>query len=144
MKTSDPLIVERVYDASPETVWQALTDIEQIRKWYFNLAEFRAEEGFVFEFYGGAEDKQYLHHCVITAVVPQRKLSYSWTYVGEPGYSEVSFELLPENGKTRLRLTHTGLESFPHERDKNFGAASFTAGWNSILGESLQQYLANR
>ncbi len=144
MATVSPLIVERVYDAPVDKVWKALTDVEQIRKWYFNLEEFRAEKDFQFEFYGGAEDRQYLHRCKIIDVLPGKLLRYSWVYVGEPGYSEVSFELMPEGDKTRVRLTHTGLESFPHQEDKNFAVESFTAGWNYILGQSLEQFLAGK
>ena len=42
---SDPIIVERTYNAPIEKVWNAITDREEMKKWYFELAEFKAEPG---------------------------------------------------------------------------------------------------
>jgi uncharacterized protein YndB with AHSA1/START domain len=50
-------------------------DMEQ---WYFDLAEFKPEEGFKFQFEGGEEGKNILHLCKITEVVINRKITYSW------------------------------------------------------------------
>ncbi|HEY0273791.1 MAG TPA: SRPBCC domain-containing protein [Chitinophaga sp.] len=136
-----PLVVERTYDAPANTVWEALTDNEKLKQWYFRLEAFRPEVGFTFSFYGGDEHTQYQHLCEVTQVVPGKKLAYTWRYEGYPGQSEVSFELFPEGDRTRVKLTHTGLESFAGIQDKNFGVASFTQGWNYILGTSLAHYL---
>ncbi|HEY9362830.1 MAG TPA: SRPBCC domain-containing protein, partial [Chitinophagaceae bacterium] len=45
---SNPIIVEQFIEASPEKVWQALTDKEQMKEWYFDMADFELEEGAVF------------------------------------------------------------------------------------------------
>lgn len=45
MEKTSPLVVERSYDAPPEQIWQAITDPEQMKKWYFDLPGFRAEVG---------------------------------------------------------------------------------------------------
>jgi hypothetical protein len=61
-------------------------------------------------------------------------------YKGYPGRSEVIFDLTAEGGKTRLRLTHTGLASFPD--DPHFARERFESGWQRILGVNLKQHLA--
>lgn len=137
--TEEPFVIERTYNASAARVWQAITDKEQMKQWYFDLDAFRPEAGFEFRFYGGTEDCNYLHLCRVTEVVPGRKLTYSWRYDGYEGNSFVTFELFPEGEKTRLRLTHTGLESFPEHPD--FRRESFAAGWNAIIGRSLPGFL---
>ncbi|MGC4059010.1 MAG: SRPBCC domain-containing protein [Chitinophagaceae bacterium] len=88
------LIVERLLPASLERVWRALTNKEEMKKWYFALSEFIPEPGFRFSFTGGPEDgTQYVHLCEITEVVPEQKLTYSWRYEGYDGISYVTFEL---------------------------------------------------
>ncbi len=136
-----PFTIERVYQAPIAKVWKALTDKEEMKQWYFDLKEFRAEEGFEFEFTGGSPDGiQYLHLCKVTDVIPERKLTYSWRYDGYEGISFVTFELFDENGSTRLKLTHAGLESFP-SNNPDFAAKNFAQGWTDIIGTSLTEYL---
>lgn len=141
MKTK-PLIVERIYNATIEKVWKAITDKDQMKEWYFELQEFKPEKGFKFSFIGGDDKVQYLHECEVLVADPPNKLSYSWIYPEHhKGYSVVTFELFKEGEKkTRLRLTHEGLDSFPKE-NPNFAHTSFTQGWNSILGDSLKNYV---
>src|SRR5262245_12370934 len=109
----EPFIIERVFDAPSEKVWKAITNVDEMRNWYFDLADFKPQVGFDFKFSGGPPEKQYVHLCTVTHVIPKKKLSYSWSYEDYPGNSEVTFELFPEGEKTRVKLTHEGLESFP-------------------------------
>lgn len=137
---NEPFVIEQVYNAPIGRVWSALTDNDKMRQWYFQLEEFKPEVGFEFSFNGGSKEKQYVHLCRITAVEPQKKLAYTWRYQDYPGNSEVTFELFPEDGgKTRLRLTHAGLETFPNEKD--FALESFSKGWTYITGTSLKGFV---
>jgi uncharacterized protein YndB with AHSA1/START domain len=138
--SSQPLVIEKLLHAPAARVWEALTENVQMKQWYFNLSEFKPETGFEFEFTGGSEEQQYVHRCRITEVIPGKKLAYSWRYKDYPGDSLVSFELFPDGGDTLVRITHTGLETFP-QASKDFGRESFTAGWNYILGESLRKFV---
>jgi uncharacterized protein YndB with AHSA1/START domain len=135
-----PIIIDRTYDASPERVWKAITDRDQMKQWYFDIAEFKPDVGFEFRFTGGTEEKKYLHICKITEVVVGKTLTYSWHYDGLPGRSYVTFELIKEGNQTRVRLTHKGIESFPAD-DPNMGRGSFLAGWTHIIGTSLKGYV---
>lgn len=142
MEKHSPFTIERVYDAPVEKVWKALTDKNQMKEWYFDLAEFHPEVGFEFSFYGeGHKGEKYLHLCRITEVVPMKKLAYTWRYEGIEGLSTVSFELSDENGKTRLKLTHEGLETFP-QNNPDFAKESFAAGWTEITGIYLKNFVS--
>src|SRR5882757_4289228 len=110
---TEPFVIERTYNAPVEKVWQAITDKDKMKQWYFDLKEFKPEVGFEFRFFGGSKEQQYEHVCKITEVVPGKKLTHSWQYAGYPGESFVTFELSPEGDKTKLKLTHTDLETFP-------------------------------
>ncbi|HLU80872.1 MAG TPA: SRPBCC domain-containing protein [Flavobacteriaceae bacterium] len=134
-----PIIVERVYNAPISKVWKAITDKTEMKNWYFDLAEFKAEVGFKFQFMGGTEENQFLHLCEVTEVVPEKKISYSWRYDGYEGNSFVTFELFEEENKTRLKLTHRDLETFPDKED--FARTNFEKGWDYILNTSLKVYL---
>ena len=112
----EPLVIERTFEAPVASVWKALTISEQMKQWYFDIKDFKAEVGFEFQFDVQHEGMKYLHRCKITQVIPGKKLAYSWRYEGYEGDSTVTFELFADGNKTRLKLTHAGLENFPNFR----------------------------
>ena len=137
-----PIVLERTYNVPAETVWLALTNKNAMKVWYFDLQEFKPELDFEFSFTGTTEDNtSYIHNCKITDVIPGKRLEYSWSYDGFPGISFVRFELFPDGNKTKLRLTHRGLETFPAYPD--FARNNFFMGWTSILDANLKNYLEN-
>lgn len=136
---TDAVVLERTFDAPIERVWSALTDVEQMRQWYFDLKEFRPEVGFEFEFVVEHEGTTYHHLCRVTEVIPQKKIAYTWRYKGEPGNSLVTFELFANGDKTRLKLTHTGIETFP--KTPAYARKNFEAGWTQIIGSELMQFV---
>ena len=101
---TEAIEIERTFNAPVARVWQALTDVDQMRQWYFDLKEFRPEVGFEFEFVVEHEGNSYHHLCKVTEVIPQKKIAYTWRYKGEPGNSLVTLELFDEGEKTRLKL----------------------------------------
>jgi uncharacterized protein YndB with AHSA1/START domain len=135
----ETIIIERIFNAPIEKVWTAITDKEQMKQWYFDFTEFKPELGFEFEFTGGTPEKSYLHLCKITEVIAGKKLQYSWRYDGYEGNSFVTFELFAEGDKTRLILTHEGLETFPAS-NADFAKENFVAGWTEIIGTSLKEF----
>ena len=140
MENQQPFVIERTYNAPILLVWKAISNKAEMKKWYFDLAEFKPEIGFEFSFEGGPDDKKYLHLCKVTEAIPPKKLAYSWRYDGYEGNSVVTFELFDEGSKTRLRLTHSGLETFP-KNNPDLAKENFVAGWTEIIGISLKNYL---
>ena len=137
---AQPFVIEKTFDAPAGKIWKAITDKDEMELWYFDLQNFKPEVGFQFHFDGGSEKKTYRHNCTVTEAVTNEKLTYSWSYDGYPGMSYVTFELFEEGDKTRLKLTHSGLASFP-QNSPDFAAESFAAGWTHIIGTSLAGYL---
>lgn len=134
------VIVERTYEAPILRVWEALTNKNQMKQWYFDVSDFKAETGFQFEFTGGDENVQYRHLCEVVEVDKPNKLSYTWRYENIEGVSLVTIELFAEDeNRTRVKLTHSGLD-FKTD-DKNFQPSSFNAGWNDILETSLRNFV---
>jgi uncharacterized protein YndB with AHSA1/START domain len=136
---AEAVVIERTFNVPIDRVWKALTDVEQMRQWYFELEAFEARVGFEFEFIVEHEGNTYHHLCRITEVNPPRKLAYTWRYQGHEGDSLVTFELFDEGEKTRLRLTHEGLETFP--KTPAFARDNFKQGWTEIIGKSLLEHL---
>lgn len=134
------VIVERVFDADISLVWRAITEREIMKQWYFDLKEFKTVVGFQFEFWGGEEGgKQWKHLCEIREVVPERKLTYSWKYEGYSGMSYVTFELFEEKNGTKLKLTHSGIDTFPADIPE-LAIHNFENGWNHIINVALKEF----
>lgn len=133
------VLIERTFNAPVARVWMALTDVEQMRHWFFDLQEFKPDVGFEFEFVVEHEGNSYHHLCRVTEVVPEKKIAYSWHYKGEQGHSLVTIELSEEGEMTRLRLTHSGIETFP--KTPAYARKNFEAGWTAIIGSELKKFV---
>jgi uncharacterized protein YndB with AHSA1/START domain len=136
---TEPFVIERTYNAPAEKVWSAITDRAQMEQWYFKLEAFKPEVGFEFRFTGGTKEKSFLHICKITDVIPGKKLTHTWQYEGYPGQTYVTWELFDEGDKTKVKLTHTGLETLPKSPD--FAKENFAMGWTQFVGTSLKDYV---
>jgi uncharacterized protein YndB with AHSA1/START domain len=136
----EPLVIERTLPVPSNRVWRAITDVDQMKQWYFDVPAFRPEVGTAFTFVGtDPEGNNWVHLCKVTEVVPQQKLSHTWKYEGHEGNSMVTWELFPEGAGTRVKLTHAGLETFPPL--KSFARENFAGGWTEIIGTMLPRFL---
>jgi len=118
---------EVVIDASPETVWEFLTDPEKIKRWKGVLVSFDATPGAAYRI------EVIPSHIAAGEVVeldPPHRLVYTWGWeVGgpvSPGSTTVEYELVPEGSGTRLRFTHRDL---PNQE----AADSHATGWDHYL-----------
>jgi len=135
-----PLIKEFYYNVPIEKVWETLTDKEKMREWYFpQLQQFEPVVGYKFEFEDNSAE--YQKEWIVTKVAEGRTLAHSWAYKGYPGSSEVIFNLSAEGSQTKLRVTQTGLESFPNH--PHFRRERFESGWDNLLGQNLKALLEN-
>ena len=101
--------IERTYNASASKIWKAISDRDEMAKWYFDLKEFKAEVGFEFKFEGGpSPDNQFTHLCKVTEVIPNKKLTYSWRYDGYEGIFFVAFASI----KSIILLKMSSRENF--------------------------------
>ena len=140
-KTDEPIIVEQTFDASIDVVWKAITEIDQMRRWYFeNIQSFKPEVGFETQFNVRSQDRNFLHMWKVTEVVPRKMISYNWKYENYPGGSVVFFELSEQNNMTKLRLKVEIKESFPEDIPE-FTRESCIEGWDFFIRKSLKEYL---
>ncbi len=112
---AEAVVIERTFNAPIARVWKALTDTDEMRRWYFDLKEFKPEVGFEFEFTVEHEGVKYCHLCKIAEVVPQKKLAYTWRYQGHDGDSLV--------------------------KTPAFARKNFEEGWTQIIGSSLKAFV---
>jgi uncharacterized protein YndB with AHSA1/START domain len=137
------IVIERTFDAPIETVWKAITNKDDMKQWWPDVGAlelFKPEVGFETRFTTRHNDMDFVHIWKVTQVAPGKKITYDWKFAGNPGNSSVTFELSSEGDKTRLKLTHRGLESFLPERNPHLARGNFLMGWTS-LALSLQQFV---
>jgi uncharacterized protein YndB with AHSA1/START domain len=140
-KNDEPVVIEQTFNASVDTVWHAITRIDQMRRWYFeNIPSFEPEAGFETRFSVQSGDRDFVHLWKVTEVVPLRRITYNWKYEGYPGDSVVVFELFEQDNRTRLRLTHRVRESFPGDIPE-FKRESCVEGWTYFIKKSLKEFL---
>jgi len=142
MKVADkPIIVEAIFSSPIETVWDAITNIDQMRHWYFeNIPEFKPEVGFETKFNVQSDERNFLHIWKITDVVNLRMIKYSWEFEEYPGKSTTAFNITKENDKTLLSLVVEVLEDFP-DYIPEFERESCIAGWEYFLFQRLKDFL---
>ncbi|UAY50985.1 SRPBCC family protein [Ferruginibacter albus] len=133
-------VIERIVKAPVSKVWKAITDKDEMKQWYFDIAAFKPQVGFEFHFEGKTPDGSvFVHKCSITEAIPNKKLAHTWQYEGYQGLSTVTYELFEEGQSTKVKLTHEGLDTFPKE--SNFAKENFVAGWTYIIGTSLANFV---
>ena len=134
--------LETIFRVTVTRLWKALTDIHEMKQWYFPMLEaFLPEPGFETVFTVHNEGQEYPHRWKITEAIPNQKLGYSWRFDGFPGDSLLSFELFEVPEGTKLRLVHSGLQSFQPKQHPQLSKDNFEAGWNQIIGTALKTYL---
>jgi uncharacterized protein YndB with AHSA1/START domain len=142
----DTIRLERMLDAPIDTVWRYLTEGELRSQWFAGGTD--AVEGgdldLVFDHDSlSADDVPYpadyakskgaVSHEKVVRFEPKRVLAYTF---GEGRNGVATFELFPDDDRTRLVLTHSGIQS-------PTGGQDFGSGWNSHL-IVLQEKLAGR
>jgi uncharacterized protein YndB with AHSA1/START domain len=139
---NEPIVIERVYHAPVKVVWEAITELEKMKVWYFPmLTEFKPEIGFETVFDVEENGKNYPHIWKVTEVVPGRKISYEWKFGGYPGNTVVSFELFPEGDSTKVVLTHLGIETFRGDLYPELASPMWEEGWTNFIGVRLKKYV---
>ena len=143
-RSTEPIVVEQSFKSSLQTVWNAITELDQMRLWFFeNIESFIPEVGFETQFNVESEQRDFLHIWKLTEVDPLKKIRYLWKYGGFSGESFVSFELSEQNKHTVLQLICEGLENFPNDIPE-FTRDSCIAGWNYFIKDRLRIYLQKK
>jgi uncharacterized protein YndB with AHSA1/START domain len=135
-------------DASPETVFRAISDPKELTNWFPDAVTFEPRAGgkFRFSFYKdsargcGKRDGDSVNEGKILEFVPNKKLVYTWKWDGTPNFPEtvVTWELEQMGpNKTRLKLTHSG---FTGMEPSNKGFQDHNEGWSMHLDLLVAYY----
>lgn len=143
MQPTNNIVLEKTYNAPISLVWQAITEEQHMRNWYFDFkGQFQLEIGHTFDWYAGdLKDKQWLHRGEMLEIVPNKKLVHTWAYPGYAGKAIAYWELSEvDAATTKLNFRFEFAEPF----DVNEPALvrdNFVNGWNELILNSLEQYL---
>ena len=112
--------------ASPQRVFQALTEKADLERWFVQKAEVDARPGGAIRFEWRPDAVEI---GTILVFDPPHRLSYTWEALG-PGPTTITFALTAENDGTRLHLIHTGIGE-GEDWDNYYTAVD--SGWSAHL-----------
>jgi len=136
-----PVIVEQTFKVTAKVIWDAITDINEMKLWYFeNIPDFKTVVGFKTEFNVKSEDRNFLHQWEVTEVQPLKKITYRWHFKDYQGASLVHFELFTTNNETKLSVTNEVIADFP-DNIPEFKRESCLGGWNYFIKNRLKNYI---
>jgi uncharacterized protein YndB with AHSA1/START domain len=137
----ESVIVEETFQVSANTIWEAITNIDKMKLWYFdNIPDFKPIVGFKTKFNVKSEDRNFLHQWEITEVQPLKKISYKWHFKEYQGDALVHFELFSTKKETILRVTNKVISDFS-DAIPEFKRESCLGGWNYFIKERLKNYI---
>lgn len=107
MKEENPIIIEQVFNQNIQTVWNAITQLDQMKQWFFaNIPAFEPKVEFETQFNVQAPSRDFLHQWKIIEVIPFKKIVYNWSYENITGQGNVTFELFELENQTKLVLSN--------------------------------------
>jgi uncharacterized protein YndB with AHSA1/START domain len=142
LQKHNPIKLVKTYEAPVQKVWEALTNKDVMKQWYFDIPDFKPVVGVEFKWYAGPPDgKQWLHAGKVTEVIPLRKLAHTWTFPGYEGEALTVWELTSINSSsTRVDFKFEIITPFDPKQDE-LARKNFVSGWNSIINEELVKFL---
>jgi len=139
-----PVKVTQTYSADAQMVWDALTEIDQMREWFFaEILEYKAEIGFETTFDVQATTRIFPHHWKIIEVIQNKRLVTNWNYPGFDGDGNVIFDLSESKNTCTLTVTVEILKDFDQSIPE-FQRESCEGGWTYFLKERLFEYLKRK
>jgi uncharacterized protein YndB with AHSA1/START domain len=113
--------------AAPERVYRALTNVDDLKRWFVTNAEVKLQPGGVFNLYWQQENVK----GEVVESDPPHRLTFTWDERPAHGITTCTIELTPEADGTLLRLAHTGFLEGDNWDDLYNGV---NTGWTSELG----------
>ena len=140
-KNDSPIIVEQTFEASKDKVWGAITELDEMVKWYFeNIPDFKPKIGFTTQFNVISEGRNFLHKWKVTKILPLEQIVYNWQYEQYKGSADIEFNLSEIENFTKLQIKVIVLEDFPEDIPE-FKRESCIAGWEYFIQGRLKEFL---
>jgi uncharacterized protein YndB with AHSA1/START domain len=127
--------IEKQIDAPPERVFTALTDADELARWFASSAESDPRTGgdYVLRFEFEDESRNHTYAGQYEDVTPPERVRYPWN--GRFGDTTVEFTLRPARGGTQVTLRHSGWTEAADEARQ-----LHAEGWTFFL-DNLERYL---
>ena len=118
-KPARSVILARTYDTSPDDLWDAVTNIERLPRWFAPVSG-NLEPGGRFQIEGNASG-------TITECTPPLSFAATWEFGGAVSWIEVRVE--PDDGD-RARLTLAHIAHVDDEFWPKYGPGAAGVGWD--------------
>lgn len=139
----DAIVSEIEISAPPERVFKALSDAEELKRWFRNPEcppKFWTMDARVGGLYGYATEKgssvvngvnEFECHGEVLEYDPPQVLVYTWIanwHDDKAQRTVVRWDLSPKRGGTHVKVTHSGLRTLPVARK------DYSGGWPGVVG----------
>lgn len=124
--------------APPETVFRALTDADELSRWWTTTADSVTRPGGAFEYrfeFDEQPERNHTYSGTYEEFVPNKRVAYPWQ--ASVGDTRVDVTLRPTGDGTTLCLVHTGWGDDDKARE---AVQMHEEGWGFFLG-NLKSYL---
>jgi len=137
------LQIERSFHAPAETVFEAWTSEEVLRRWFHAEPDWETPAAEVDLRLGGAvrvvmrdpgKDREIGGGGHYTVIEPPTRLAFTWTWDGEDRETLIELDFEEAEGVTTVRMTHSGLADAE-------AVGRHEYGWNNCLA-NLERALA--
>lgn len=137
---TDTLTIEQAVtvEAPRDRVFRALTDAEELKRWWITDGTSDARSGgrFRYEWRMADPSLDHIQEGAYEEVVDGERVAYPWS-AGPAGDTRVTFSLADRDGGTEVRLAHAGFSADPaaadvHDRHVQ-GWQGFLANLKSVL-----------
>jgi uncharacterized protein YndB with AHSA1/START domain len=127
--------ITKQIDAPPERVFRALTDADELSRWWTTSADSNPRTGgeYALRFEFDDESRNHIYAGRYEDVTPNERVRYPWN--GRFGETTVEFSLRAWNGGTELALDHSGWSE-----DAEEARQMHVQGWGFFL-DNLERYL---
>lgn len=121
--------------APPEQVFAALTDAQELNKWWTSSADSDPRTGgeFAYRFEFDDESRNHIYSGAYEDVTPNERVRFPWN--GRFGETTVEFVIRPSGAGAELALSHTGWSG-----DAEEARQMHVQGWTFFL-DNLERYL---
>jgi uncharacterized protein YndB with AHSA1/START domain len=139
------LRMQRAFAAPVESVFDAWTNVEVLRRWWHTEHNWETSEAEVDLRVGGTvrvvmrdpqTDTEYGGGGTYTEIEPPTRLAFTWTWDGDTRRTLIEIDFEETDGITTVRFTHSALWDEEAVR-------SHEDGWSKLF-DSLERVLASR
>jgi uncharacterized protein YndB with AHSA1/START domain len=122
------------FEATPEQLFKALSEPEELKRWFADEVEVEPHEGGAFRFWGphvyGTRTREAATQR-LTRFEPGRTLAFTWELEGRP--SEVTLDVEPaDDGQAKLAVTHRFPEAPATGRAKHLVDDLWRVHWGNL------------